>query len=140
MFQLVITGMCEDAKLPKVHWALTGLLFNADFKVTAVANAKVHKGEVVDATGGGADIVDVFKAWLAANRLREVRAEQVKEFQRYVGRSEAGYSSLIHRAVDSGLLKKPKVKRGPGVSYDIQYGSASPTLALPKPRAKAGAR
>jgi hypothetical protein len=105
MFRIELECFVDDRDLPKLHWALNGLVYDLKMTSQPVANAKVRNGQVVDATGGG-DILVSLKKYLKDHKMPSLTAKDAKEFQRHVGRSEKGYSALLKKAVDAGLLKK----------------------------------
>lgn len=119
MFQITVTGMCDDKNLPKVHWALAGLLYNANITAQPVANAKGKAGKVVDETDGSGEITDVLKKWLKKEKKTTMSAADAKTFQRLHGRSENGYSSLLRRAIDLGVLKPAKKGSGRATAYNV---------------------
>src|SRR4051812_29113710 len=105
MFKIDLECYVDDRDLPKLHWALNGLVYNLKMNSQPVANARGKGARIVDATGGG-DIVEVLKRYLKHNKMPSLNAKDAKEFQRHVGRSEKGYSALLKKAVSAGLLKK----------------------------------
>jgi hypothetical protein len=106
MFRIELECFVDDKNLPKLHWALNGLVYDLKLNSQPVANAVGKRGKLTDATGGNGDIVGVLKAYLKKNKMKSINAAEAKAFQRHIGRSEQGYSALLSKAQDAGLLKR----------------------------------
>lgn len=117
MFRIDLQGFVDDKNLAKLHWALNGLVYDMKLNSQPVANAAKGKGaQIVDATGGG-DIIDVLKKYLKQHKMTNIDANGVREFQRHVGRSPNGYSAVLAKAQDAGVLKK--AGKGHKVGYHV---------------------
>jgi hypothetical protein len=100
MFRINLSCYVEDKNLAN------GLVLNLEMSTQIVSNAVGKRGKVVDATGGGGDIIEVLKAYLKANKMKSMDAKAARAFQVHAGRSEQGYSALLTKAQEAGVLKK----------------------------------
>lgn len=105
MFRVSINALCKDKDLATVLRSVSGLLYNAEISTVPVANAMPGRNGGIDAEGHG-DIVGVLKAHLKKHKVKSWTAKDAKAFQLSVGRSGDGYSGLLKKAQEAGVLKK----------------------------------
>lgn len=118
---------CDDSKLGKVFWLLTGIALETP-KATPVVNAKRTRSGIVQETNGR--LIDMFEAHLAKHKPKQINAAYVREFLESNGSSAGSFSYVLGQMRDAKRIRKARgVKQGTGVKYDV--------LPPPKPKASA---
>lgn len=113
MFRVEI--FVDDAKLPRVLHAMTGLVLGQP-NIQPVANATVGKdGAVVPRVTNG-DRIKILAQHLRKSGIKEVQPADIKAFAVAHGLAESSYSLILKQAIEYGVLKK---KRGAKGKYEV---------------------
>ncbi len=110
-----IEAFIDDAKLPRVLHALTGLVIGQP-NIQPVANAANKGGKVVAQVANG-DIVEILRQELKSKGIRAVIAADLKSFAEAHGRKT--YTSLLDKAIEAGVLKKDPKTSGKKTIYKV---------------------
>lgn len=116
---------CEDKHVAPLMIAMQGKTIGHPL-VTPVANARIGANGQIEAVVQG-DSLDMFRHFIAENKLTEITAKDAKRFVTSIGYAETGYSAMLTRAVKAGFLKKQG--SGAGMKYRV-------TMEQPKKGAK----
>lgn len=113
-----IECFCEDRRVAEVLRALAGLVRGAP-SVQPVTNLdEARPARERAATNGRA--IDQFAAYIRRARPVEINAEYMRTFMKMIGYAPGGYSGLLAKAQQVGLLKrKPGGKGNSNVVYII---------------------
>ncbi len=129
-----VTFFCDDRKLGECLHGLAGLAQGTP-EVMPVVNAVAGKnGSGPRAMTASGKLIDMFTDWLRKTKIKELKAQDAREFMKSIGMAPASYSYLLSKARDHGLIRKT----GSGSSVAIwKVASARAKKARPtKTRAK----
>jgi hypothetical protein len=97
---------CSDALVMPIKRMLLGMKGVHEITDQPVINAqKAHSGLTARSSG---KTIDMFVDYLRQHKIDTVKADNVRQFQASLGRSESGYYAVIAKALDLGVLKKNK--------------------------------
>ena len=113
---------CDDRNVMPIKRMLLGIKGVYEVNDEPVINAKPKRGGGVQAKTSG-NIVDMFADYCRANQLDEVNADNVRDFQKTIGRSPIGYFNVIEKSRSAGLLKPVKGTGQSNRSYTVSLAS-----------------
>lgn len=133
-----IECFCDDAKLSKLLWALTEL---GAYNVTSVP--------VADTKPNGHDkapkipfneIVDRFFAFAKKHKLKDIRAEHVRQFMVSIGYSAQSYSYFLDKLRTVGAVSKISGKGSFNTKWRVTPSKLKKSqIKTPEPKLEAGA-
>jgi hypothetical protein len=98
-----VTFFCDDRKLGECLHGLAGLVQGVP-EVVPVVNAVPSKNGLAAKTDG--KVIDLFTDWLHKTKVKELRAQDARDFLKSVGLSPLSYSYMLTQARERGLIRK----------------------------------
>lgn len=133
-----IECFCDDNKLAKIHWLLTGHVYNLTSE--PVVNAKKANGQVKPRAATG-EIEELFADYARKHKLRTVNAESFRAFVTHIGYAERSYSFFLNKLKDAKLLKMAPGSKPPfNVNYTVMLGNAKPRVKAATKSKKAASK
>ena len=113
---------CDDKNVMPIKRMLLGIKGVYEVKDTPVINAMPKHGGGVKAKTSG-NVVDMFADYCRKNQLDIVSADNVRDFQKTIGRSPIGYFNVIEKSKNAGLLKPVKGTGQSQRTYTVSLAS-----------------
>lgn len=107
MFKIEV--MVDDNKLAQALYALTGIA-RGQPAVVPVVNMKPN-GEA--ATNGR--MIDLFAEWLKREKPESLKANDLRDFLKSIGKAPSSYQHLVREAIKAHLITKRG--KGSGMTY-----------------------